>query len=339
MHDIAVHPRDNDLIIGTHGRGVWIMDDISFLQEMTDEVLSSPVHLFQTRPATAHYQSAKRESFTKPIFAARNPLFGLAVTAYFRVKPKERPRVSILDKENQAVFEINFMLKEGILRDFWNLQTIPRTKEGTKITPSALGVVALPLVAPGEYTVEMDVDGQKFSAPATVLPDTRLEMTATDREAQHQALAEILALSKKLGLAVTAATNIRRQLEGLEPELKKGGQAGPSAETAVQAFSEKFRAIEERVVPGDIASTSMTREIALRGGPINQQVLMLGMSIAGFPAAPTQTELFHLEQVKQVVDALVGELNGVIREDIPALNQTLEQGKLKLLKAPEEVKL
>jgi hypothetical protein len=339
VHDIAVHPRDNDLIIGTHGRGVWILDNVSFLQEMTAEVLASPVHLFAARPATAHYQSAKRESFTKPVFASRNPVFGLAVTAYLQAKPKERPKVSILNKENEAVFELNYSIKEGLLRDYWNLQTVPRTKEGTKITPSALGFVALPLVAPGDFTIELDVDGQKFRTSATVLPDPRLDMTAADRRAQHQALAEILALSRKMGLAVTAATNIRRQLDGLRPELKKGGQADPALDASIQSFSGKFGAIEERVVPKDIATTSTTRELALRGGPLNQQIIMLGMSISGFPAAPTQTELRHLEELRQQVDGLAGELNRVIREDIPALNRELERGKLNPLKAPEEVEL
>jgi hypothetical protein len=63
------------------------------------------------------------------------------------------------------------------------------------------------------------------------------------------------------------------------------------------------------------------------------------MSISGFPAAPTQTELRHLEELRQQVDGLAGELNRVIREDIPALNRELERGKLNPLKAPEEVEL
>jgi photosystem II stability/assembly factor-like uncharacterized protein len=339
VHDIAVHPRDDDLIIGTHGRGVWILEDISCLQEMTAEVQASPVHLFRVRPATAFYQSAKRESFTKPVFAAKNPLYGLAVTCYLQAKPKEKPKVSILNAQNEPVFEFNFNIKEGIQRDYWNLQTVPKTKEGKKITPSALGFTALPLVAPGEFTVELNVDGQKFRTATSVQADPRFQMTESDRTAQYEALAEILAMSKKMGLAITAATNIRRQLDTLGQDLKKGGQVEATLDSAMKAFAEKFRAVEEKVVPKEFGSTLMNRELALRGGSLNQQVLMLGMSISGFPAAPTKTELFQLDEIGQHVERLVLQINQIIGEDIPALNKVLEQNKLKALRAPEEVKL
>jgi len=339
VNDIAVHPRDNDLIIGTHGRGIWILEDISTLQEMTPEVMTSPVHLFNVRPATAYYQSAKRESFTKPAFAAKNPLYGMAVTCYLQAKPKEKPKVSILNARNEPVFEFNFNIKEGIQRDYWNLQTVPKTKEGLKITPSAMGFTALPLIAPGEYAVELNVDGQKFRTMTFVRPDPRFQMTEAELSAQHEALAEILAMSKKMGLAITAATNIRRQLDTLGQDLKKGAQVEASLESSIQAFSDKFRAVEDKVVPKEFGSTLMTRELALRGGSLNQQILMLGMSVSGFPSAPTKTDLSQIAEIKQLVDGLVGQVNRIIGEDIPALNKVLEQNKVKALKAPEEVKL
>jgi hypothetical protein len=339
VHDIAIHPRENDLIIGTHGRGVFILDNISFLQEMAPAVLDSPVHLFGARPATAFYQSIKRESFTKPAYAAKNPVYGLAVTAYFKAKPKEKPRVSILDTEDRPVFELELSTREGLHRDHWNLQTVPKTADGKKITPSATGFVTLPLIGPGEYTVELTVDGQKFRTPATVLSDPRLPLTESELAAQHEALAEILALSKKMGLAITAATNIRRQLDALAQDIQKEGRSEPSLDVAVRNFSDKFRSVEEKVVPREFGSTLMTRELALRGGALNQQIVRLGMAISGFPSAPTKAELFELDEIKRLVEAMVAELNQIITEDIPSLNGVLGQKGLKPLRAPEEAKL
>ena len=51
VHDIAIHPRERDLIIGTHGRGIWVLDDISFLREMSEALLASDFRLFGVRPA------------------------------------------------------------------------------------------------------------------------------------------------------------------------------------------------------------------------------------------------------------------------------------------------
>jgi hypothetical protein len=142
-----------------------------------------------------------------------------------------------------------------------------------------------------------------------------------------------------MGLAITAATNIRRQLDTIGQDLKKGTQVEAVVESSVQTFSDKFRALEEKVVPKEFGSTLMTRELALRGGSLNQLILMLGMSISGFPSAPTKTDLFQINEIKQLVDDLVGQMNRTIREDIPALNKVLEQNKIQTLKAPEEVKL
>jgi hypothetical protein len=164
-------------------------------------------------------------------------------------------------------------------------------------------------------------------------------MSVADLSAQHEALAEILAVSKKMGLAVTAATNIRRQLDTLVQDLKKKDQVAAAVGDAVQAFSGRFQAVEEKVVPKDFGSTQMTRELALQGGSLNQQILMLGMSISGFPAAPTRAEVFQLAEVMREVENLVSQLNQVISEDIASLNRVLEQNALPPLKAPEKVKL
>ncbi|MFO7866208.1 MAG: hypothetical protein R6V02_05265 [Candidatus Aminicenantes bacterium] len=76
FHDLVIHPRENDLIAGTHGRGIWILDDISPLQEMTDDIKSQNAHLFENnRPGTyAVKLSAGDQSFTGEIKVRRDPM-------------------------------------------------------------------------------------------------------------------------------------------------------------------------------------------------------------------------------------------------------------------------
>jgi hypothetical protein len=338
VRDIAVHHRDNDLIIGTHGRGIWILDDISFIQEMSAQVMAAPVHMFSIRPTFAYLMSSRRESWTKPAYAAKNPTYGMAITAYFLAKPKEKPRVSIFDNEGETVFELNLAIQEGIQREQWNLQTVPKSKAGNKVAPPATGFIALPLVAPGEFTVELNVDGQKFSSKAVVLADPRFEVSPQEIKEQHETLAELLILSKKMGLSVTAATNIRRQVESLANELKKEEKRSEILDLALKSFEEKLQPLEEAIVPKEFGS-QRTREDALRGGSLNQILLMLGTSIAGYPSAPTKTELTQLEDISRKVDDLVERLNRFIREDLPTLNKVLEDSGRKPLKPPAEVKV
>ena len=338
VHDIAIHPRENDLIIGTHGRGVWIMDDISILQEMSPEVLVSDIHLFSIRPTAVWLLSSRRESFTKPVFAAKNPSFGMGLAVYLKAKPKERPTVSIINKDNETVYELNLSAKEGMQREYWNLQTLPKTKDGKKISPPATGFLTLPFVQPGEYTVRLTVDGKKFQTPGAVLADSRFQMSAEEAAAQGEALAEVLALTKKMGLTITATTNIRRQIDSIFQDLKKGANTAAALDGAVKKFDGKLRLLEDEAVPKEFG-TLQTREDALRGGSLNQLIMSLGSSINSYPSAPTKTDLFKLEQITRKVDAIVTRINQIIKEDLPALNKILEEVKLKPLKAPEEVKL
>ncbi|MDH7511656.1 MAG: hypothetical protein QHH14_01770 [Clostridiales bacterium] len=338
VHDIAIHPRDNDLIIGTHGRGIWILDDISFLQEMRPEVLSARVHMFSIRPTFAYHMSSRRESWTKPVFAAKNPAYGMAITAYLQAKPKEKPKVTIFNKDGEMVFELNLAVQEGLQREYWSLQTAPKSKDGTKVTPPAMGFASLPLVEPGEFTVELNVDGQKFKSQAAILSDPRFQVSSQEIKAQHEALAELLILSKKMGLSITAATNIRREVESLTKDLKKEEKQPESLALALKSFEEKFYPVEKAVVPGDIMA-QRTREDVLRGGSLNQILLTLGASIAGYPSAPTKTDLAQLEDISRKVDDLVERMNRIIREDLPLLNKALEESGQKPVKAPAEVKL
>ncbi len=338
VHDIAIHPRDNDLIIGTHGRGIWILDDISFLQEMRPEVLSAPARMFSIRPTFAYHMSSRRESWTKPVFAAKNPAYGMAITAHLLAKPKEKPKVTIFNKDGETVFELNLAIQEGLQREYWSLQTAPKSKDGTKVTPPAIGFASLPLVEPGEFTVELNVDGQKFKSQAAVLADPRFQVSTEEIKEQHEAIAELLILSKKMGLSITAATNIRREAEGLMKDLKKEEKQPESLAIALKTFEEKFHPVEKAIVPGDITA-QRTREDVLRGGSLNQMLLTLGTSIAGHPSAPTKTDLAQLEDISRKVDALVEKLNRLIREDLPALNRALEESGQKPIKAPAEVKL
>lgn len=336
VRDIAIHPRENDLIIGTHGRGIWILDDISPFQEMSEEVLAQDAHLFSIRPTTAFFRSSKHEPYTRPAYSAKNPAFGMTINAYLRTKPEEKPRIRILDANEKPIFETTLLKRGGIQRFNWNLQFIPKTEKGKEIKPGLTGFMALPIVSSGEFTVILSVDGKECRQRALVHPDPRYSFREEHRKAQEKALTELLLLSKGMGLSITAAKNIRRQLEKLYKEMEKN--ASREALQAVRRFDEGFRRIEEVIVPKEFGYRG-SMEMALRGGPLSQQIIFLGMSVAEFPSAPTVTDLARLQELSETVENLQFNLNTIIRTEIPQLNELLKAYGLKPLKPPKEVKL
>lgn len=338
VRDIAIHPREHDLIIGTHGRGIWIMEDISPLQEMTEEVRQSDFHLFSPHPVTQFWLSSSRESFSPPVYAAKNPPYGMILNAYLKEKAKERPQIFIKDSRGKTVFEIRLSVKKGLQRHVWNLRHVPETEEGIKVVPSATGFSLLPFVYPGEYTVEMKVGEETMVKRGTINPDSRFSFSKHAWESQIQAQSRVIVLSKKMGLAVTSVKKIRRELKKLDEVLKEKEKVSSEVNSALEDFENPFQNLEERIIPKGIGYRK-SMEVALRGGSLSQQVMFLGMSVGGYPSAPTETELFQLQDLEERVNKLVEELNELIEKDISSLNQILRDHDLKTLRIPKKVSL
>ncbi len=337
VHDIAVHPVANDLIIGTHGRGIWILDDISFLQEMTPEVLAKAVHLFKPRPVTAYYLSSKRESYTPPTFAGKNPPSGLAVTIYFKEKPKEKPRVAFLDRGGEVVAELSLPAQTGILREYWNLQFVPKNKEGKRVSPPLTVALTLPITPPGEYKVEVTVDGQKFEEKAVVAPDPRFPYAPEADQARFDGVAELIGVSHRLNQAITTVRQVRREFEEVKKQVEKE-PAGSEIRKKLEVFDAKLTNLERKVLPPSVATYSVSREEALRGGGISSLILNLASSLTSYPAKPTKTDESQLKEIDLAVAEIIKAVNKFNREEVPSLNSFLQNKKLKTVKIPEEIK-
>ncbi len=338
VRDIVVHPRENDLIIGTHGRGIWIIDDISPLQEMTDEVFASNFHLFSIRPTTQFLRSSRGEAYSSKVYAAKNPTYGMILNAYFKTKPEERPKISIKDKRGETIFKLDLTSKEGFQRKTWNLQFIPKTKDGKTVAPSGMGFIAAPFVSPGEYTVEMAVGEQKVEKKGLVYPDPRFWMIEKDRVVQNESMVEVMVLSKLMNLSITGARSVRKELDKLSQTLSEKSDIQEVVHRAVERFERRFTALEEKIVPKDMFYRG-SMETALRGGHLNVLILMLGMSISEYPSAPTETDLAQIKELTEEVNAIVDEFNEFIRTNIAELNETLEKNDMNPIKVPKEVEI
>ena len=155
---------------------------------------------------------------------------------------------------------------------------------------------------------------------------------------QGDKIVEVMVHSKKMGLSFTAAKNIRRQLEKLAKALKEKEDTPEIVRTALEKFDEKFAKLEEEIIPKGFGYRG-SMETTLRGGSLSHQVMMLGVSISGYPSAPTKTELSQLKELSEAVNALVSGFNEFMSLEIPKLNEILEEHSFKPLKAPKKVSL
>ncbi|HYV37377.1 MAG TPA: hypothetical protein VE988_16835 [Gemmataceae bacterium] len=145
VHDLIIHPRDRDLVIGTHGRGIWIMDDISPLEALTPDVLAKPDHLFHVRPTVAF--KVRPSGAKTNAFVGQNPPYGAIIRYKLMAQPGDAPvTIHILDNSGKHVAMLKANNIPGLNQVVWNLRADGQN-EAT--------------VAAGEYTAVMEAAGKR----------------------------------------------------------------------------------------------------------------------------------------------------------------------------------
>jgi hypothetical protein len=172
IDDILVHPRDGDLILATHARGVWIADDITPLQQLPAAASEEAV-LFDIRPAVAWLPDRQRGQYAggQRAFVGENPARGAMISYYLKSAPAGDVKIGIADATGRTIRTIDGTRLQGINRVNWNLAPTPAGGRGQRGGGRGGGGVS---VEPGVYIVTLLVNGQTISKPVTVLQDVWL---------------------------------------------------------------------------------------------------------------------------------------------------------------------
>ncbi|HJW96243.1 MAG TPA: hypothetical protein VJ901_21725 [Thermoanaerobaculia bacterium] len=164
VDDIEVHPRDHDLIIATHGRSIYVMDDISGLEQLTPAKSANNAVLFDPRPVTEHYYNPTGGLWGAHVFKAKNPPYGAYINYWLKGTPAEDVTITIEDAKGNKVRELDATNRAGLNRAVWDLHGDPHEV----ISDSRGEDDGSPYVAPGEYTVKMKYGDFKAQTKLTV---------------------------------------------------------------------------------------------------------------------------------------------------------------------------
>jgi hypothetical protein len=184
IDDILVHPRDNDLIVGTHGRGIYILDDITPLQQLSQKVMDSEVTLFDVRPGTLWLNDPRLGRYWggAKLFRGTNPAPGTAISYYLKSPASGEVKLAISDYSGKVVRNIVGTNEVGLNRVQWNLRGDPPPRPTTG--PGAAGGggggggggfgnifnLGLPLEA-GTYNLKLTVGGKDYTTKIVVEND------------------------------------------------------------------------------------------------------------------------------------------------------------------------
>jgi hypothetical protein len=166
VKDLLVHPRENDLVVGTYGRGVFVTD-IRPLQELNDKVLAEEVYLFEIEP---RIQWVTREWGNYRLMGDRhlatpNEPNAMAINYYLREKPKDEVKITVTDPDGQILREISGKIGPGLNTVLWDMRAAPKEEEADE---AGWGRSRGPLVEPGEYIVSLEAAGKKLTRKAHI---------------------------------------------------------------------------------------------------------------------------------------------------------------------------
>ena len=233
--EIVVHPRTKDIVFGTHGRSIWVLDDASPFAEWTAAVAAKPAHLFSVRRATLINYWADVSTAAHGIYAAENPVEG-AVFSYHLARAAQSVKFTVTNASKRVIRELTGPLAAGIVhRVNWDLRYPPAAggfagfggggeesggpPPAAPVAPVAPGGqgggranaprVALPVpahnigargfyVSPGTYTVTMEVDGEKSTRTFDVRADPTMMETLADHQAREAFLLDVQDVQTKL---------------------------------------------------------------------------------------------------------------------------------------------
>ncbi|MBI1853666.1 MAG: hypothetical protein HYR85_25290 [Planctomycetes bacterium] len=167
VDDIVIHPREHDLVVGTHGRSIWVFDDASMFAQMDAATRSKPLALFDLLPATPRLYASRAYGEGAGIFRAKNPPMGANIDYWLAATADDAISISIADPSGFVIRKLDGPGRAGINRVTWDLQADAKHRFKS-VDETELGQTAF--VAPGDYTVTITMGKAKDEKKVKVLP-------------------------------------------------------------------------------------------------------------------------------------------------------------------------
>ena len=219
IYDFVIQPAENDLVVATHARGIWILDNLNALQELTPAIESSGAKLFTVEPAVQRRLSATKAHTGDMLFRGENPPNGAIIDYWLGdAGPSDSVAITIHDAAGAQIASLNGAPGAGVHRTVWNLRlpSLPGPAASLDDDDEApRGAPPGRWVAPGRYTVRLRAGGASFDRPLVVRDDPRVALTPLARAAWYQSSDSIANIYRGAYELITAAA------KGSDDDLKK----------------------------------------------------------------------------------------------------------------------
>ena len=316
VRDLQIHPRDHDLIIATHGRGILIVDDITPLRKLNVSILNAEAAFIQGRPCVVTNGRLGGSWPLSGSFVGQNRTEECVITYYLknRIMTGE-VSIEVLDKEGNLINSFPGTKRKGINKINWNMRRKPpRTAEGGARLD--FGGFIGPLVPAGTYTIKLKYAGKEIAAAVELIEDPSGTHSASDRESYYSTVMQLYKMQEDLADLVAKINLLNKQLDNGIADLQ-----WKSVKKVALAFRDSLQTLRKSLIATK-EGTAITGEEQLR-----EKLTDIYAGVAGFDGRPTQSQFLGMIALDTELKKALIKFNGLTAQFSAAINKKLPEGK------------
>jgi photosystem II stability/assembly factor-like uncharacterized protein len=321
VRDLAIHPRDHALVIGTHGRGIWIVDDITPLRALTGDTLAKAAVFLQAKPSVQAIPAGGGWANGDAAFVGPNPT-DEAVIVYYQKKRHifGDLKIEVLDASGKVVGTIPSSKRRGLNRATWPMRL--KAPQVPRAASAAFGAAIGPRLLPGTYTVRMTKDKQVYTTELQVVPDPRSKHSPEDRRAQLDLATKLYALLGNMTYSVERINNVRLALDDRAAKLPANDPLVNRLRSASAAVDELRKKIVATKEGGAITGEERLREnLADLYGNVN-----------GYEGRPSATQVARTEVLGHELGDVEKDFDAWLAKELAGINAELTRKHLETIK-------
>ncbi len=336
--EIVVHPRDHDLVVGTHGRAVYIIDRIGVLRQLKKNVLDQPLHAFEI-PTAVQYQGKAGNGYFGPgdaFFSGDNVSYGAMITYYMQSArvadtskgsdsvsssgAQKKVRIEISNSEGKTVRKMEGPVQNGINRVYWDLLEDPfkTPKLGQR---GGEGEGQGPEILPGTYTVKIQAGRHEVFQKVEVVQDPRYTYDATARKEKYEVIRKI---GERIEIITEAVERIQKMNKVIQDVLDRAREPKDSLTKNLaqsgETLQKTLRRVQDLLVESpDVQGINDASDVALTR--LQTVQWFMGSSWD----APSIGHMNYLRQADSVLAKALHEFNRVFAEDVVAFENKVKE--------------
>jgi hypothetical protein len=311
VRDMVIQERENDLVIATHGRGIFIIDDITPLRQLSEEVLQQDLAFLDSRPYKVGHLGWEMGLTGDDEFVGSNPPGSSIITYYLKKRHIFGDMfIEIFNEEGEKVKELPAGKRKGINRVNWYMRMKP-----PKVPVSPLLAARSlfgPTYPPGEYMVKIVKGDKAYEGKISVVYDETIPHTIADRNKRQEVLMEAYHLLENLAFLDKQVTDIRDQAR------KKSAIANnKSLGKRLTSLANKMDATHK-----ELAATTVTSEITGEE-KLREKIGVVYGAILDYQGRPSQTQIDRLNDLTKEVETIRKSVDKVMAEELPELEKLM----------------